>query len=265
MNKLLIVVSSILFLSSLANSFQTKLVSKATKVPMAKREISMKATTEKKPWELGRFFKTLVFYDALPVVPTIKKLFSGGSKASQSLKSLTKGFVLWSPTKKGILQFGPLDDVVMGGASKSDLAPGTEFDGKWTGFTTSANSGGFAGIRCKLLDPPLDATQCTGIEIKLTGDGQRYKFIARDDTDWNGIAWSYSFDTKANKPIKVQIPFQKLRPTRFAKTMPGITSFNKKTLRGIQLSLSKFEYDGGFNPLFTEGSFSLIVDEIKTY
>lgn len=225
---------------------------------------SSTAGKEKKPFEFGRFIKTLAFYDFIPIISSIQKVLSFKTKSSIQ-KSLTKGFTLWSPSKPDLLEFGPLDDVVMGGASKSDLIPGQRFDGNWTGFTTSANNGGFAGIRCKMLDPELDVSKCEGIELKLTGDGQRYKFIARDDTNWNGVAWSYSFDTKPKSSMKIQIPFKKLRPTRFAKTVPGGKPFNQKSLRGLQLSLSKFEYDGGFNPSFKEGKFELRLEEIKTY
>ena len=219
-------------------------------------------SNERRPWKFGRFFKTLAYYDALPVIPSIKKLFQPFKSAKGPI---TKGFILWSPTKQDLCEFGPLDDVVMGGASKSDLSPGQVFNGKWTGVTTSANNGGFAGIRCKMFDPALDVSSCEGIEFKVTGDGQRYKFIARDDTNWNGIAWSYSFDTKSNKLISIKIPFKKLRPTKFARTVPGNTLFNQASFRGLQFSLSKFEYDGGFNPNFKEGPFSLNIEEIKTY
>lgn len=262
---LMFVVSLVYYFQLSVNSLVTKSLS--TTNVSSKSAIKASAPSagkEKRPFEFGRFVNTLAFYDSLPIISSVKKIFSSKSKTSIQ-RSLTKGFTLWSTSKTDLLEFGPLDDVVMGGASKSDLIPGQRFDGNWTGFTTSANNGGFAGIRCKMLDPELDVSKCEGIELKLTGDGQRYKFIARDDTDWNGIAWSYSFDTKPKSSMKIQIPFKKLRPTRFAKTVPGGKLFNQKSLRGLQLSLSKFEYDGGFNPSFKEGKFELRVDEIKTY
>lgn len=64
---------------------------------------------------------------------------------------------------------------------------------------TTANNGGFAGIRTKTVTPGLDMSRCRGVVLRLTGDGQRYKFIARDSEEWNGIAWSYSFDTIKGK------------------------------------------------------------------
>jgi len=163
------------------------------------------------------------------------------------------------------VEWGALDDVVMGGVSKSNIDPKT-FTGYWTGFVTSANNGGFAGIRSKLFEPPRDCRSARGVILSLTGDGNRYKFIARDDVEWNGIAWSYSFDTQAGKQIQVKIPFEKLRPTRFARTDPTIgRPFNSENLTGLQMSLSKFEYDGALNPKFTEGSFALQLESIKLF
>ena len=49
---------------------------------------------------------------------------------------------MWSKEEKKV-EWGPLDDVVMGGVSKSDLSVGQTFEGKWTGFVTSENNGGF--------------------------------------------------------------------------------------------------------------------------
>lgn len=163
------------------------------------------------------------------------------------------------------LEWAPLDDVVMGGASESTINTGTEFEGKWRGFVTTENNGGFAGIRTKLVTPPLDCSECRGIQMKVKGDGQRYKFIARDDEEWNGIAWSLSFDTKADKWVDVKIPFTQLKPTKFAKTVVLSKGFDSKSLSAIQLTLSKFEYDGGLNPSFKEGPFELEVESITTF
>lgn len=145
------------------------------------------------------------------------------------------------------------------------MEAGAEFNGSWTGLVTSANNGGFAGIRSKLFNPKLDASESRGLVLKLKGDGNRYKFIARDDVEWNGIAWSTSFDTVANKFIEIKIPFSKLLPTRFARTVTGIPPFNSKFFTGMQLSLSKFEYDGGLNPKFQEGFFQLELESITLF
>jgi hypothetical protein len=210
-------------------------------------------------WELGRFLKTAAFYDAvLPRIPFFAKKLS-------SERNFIKDKIIWSNEKRNGIEWGPLDDVVMGGISRSNLEPGQSFDGNWTGIVTTENNGGFAGIRTKLFQTPYNLSTSTGLILNCLGDGKRYKFIARDDAEWNGIAWSYSFDTNAGKPIKVTIPFDKLLPTKFARSVNIGRKFDKSQLAGIQLSLSKFEYDGALNPKFAEGPFALKILSIEKY
>ncbi|KAJ1403704.1 NADH:ubiquinone oxidoreductase intermediate-associated protein 30 [Ochromonadaceae sp. CCMP2298] len=153
----------------------------------------------------------------------------------------------------------------MGGVSKSTLEPGAPFDGTWTGVVSTANNGGFAGIRTKLFKTPFDLSSCAGVVIRLRGDGQRYKLILRDDADWNGIAWSHSLLTRPNKTVEYKIPFALFKPTKFARVLANFRPFDQTQLTGFQLSLSKFEYDGGLNGEFREGGFQLNVESIGTY
>lgn len=218
------------------------------------------SSKERTNWEVGRFLKTANYYGALtPKLPFFDQL------SSIRVKFMPKD-VIWSKTKaQPGVEWGPLDDVVMGGASRSDLEPGQKFDGTWSGRTTTANNGGFSGIRTKLLKRPFDASACTGVELKLTGDGQRYKLMMRDDPDWNGVAWCYSFDTKKDKPVTVKVPFEKLKPTRFARVLKEYGKYDSSRITAVQLSLSKFEYDGDLNLKFNEGPFKVEVESIAVY
>ncbi|GMH55920.1 hypothetical protein TrRE_jg11167 [Triparma retinervis] len=160
-----------------------------------------------------------------------------------------------------VTSFGPLDDVVMGGSSSSSFdAKG----GKWEGNIVTQN-GGFAGIRS--LNFNLDASAYKGFVLKVRGGGgQRFKFITRDSGDWNGVAWTWEFDT-SSKPSAtvVRLPFSHARPTKFAKTVPGAV-LDKEKLTTIQFTLSKFAFDGDLNPKFNgDGPFSLNIDEVALY
>jgi hypothetical protein len=50
------------------------------------------------------------------------------------------------------------------------------------------NSGGFASVRSRNFEH-LDCGAYAGLELRLRGDGQRYKCIIRADTNWDGIAY----------------------------------------------------------------------------
>ena len=157
-----------------------------------------------------------------------------------------------------IEQFGPLDDVVMGGSSSSKFE-----NGKWSGSIVTAN-GGFCGIRSQAFK--LDATGYKGFELEVKGGGgQRVKFSTKDGSDWNGVAWIWEFDTKANAVTKVRLPFAKAIPTKFAKTVDGAV-LSLESLTSVQFTLSKFSLDGKLNPKFKgDGTFQIEILSIRLY
>lgn len=160
--------------------------------------------------------------------------------------------------------WGAVDDVVMGGVSQSGIQL-VDNTALFAGNVSTANSGGFASVRTRNFDTPLDLSDYEGIALRVKGDGKRYKFFIRTETQWDGIAYSYSFDTIANTWIDVRIPFDDLIPVFRAKTLQNSDRINTNQIRSFQLMLSKFEYDGALNPNFTPGGFALQVESIAAY
>jgi uncharacterized protein YbjT (DUF2867 family) len=160
--------------------------------------------------------------------------------------------------------WGALDDVVMGGVSSSNIQL-TANTAVFTGNVSTANSGGFASIRTKNFDPPVNLSGYTGVELRVKGDGQRYKLFLRSDTAWDGLGYSHSFDTVADTWTNIRVPFADLVPVFRAKTVKDAPPLNAGRISSFQLMLSKFEYDGALNPKFTPGVFSLAVESIKAY
>ncbi|MGL4881940.1 MAG: CIA30 family protein [Waterburya sp.] len=160
--------------------------------------------------------------------------------------------------------WGAIDDVVMGGVSQSNIRLA---DNKaiFTGIVSTDNNGGFASVRTRNFEPPIDLSDYAGIELKVIGDGKRYKFITRCEGQWDGIGYCYSFDTVDNLPTTIYIPFEELIPVFRAKTVSEASKFNASQVYSMQLMLSKFEYDGELNPKFEPGSFSLQVESITAY
>lgn len=180
--------------------------------------------------------------------------------------------------------WGSVDDVVMGGVSESQ-AIATPSGMVFSGVVSTANSGGFASIRTRSIDPPLDLRGIetgdvntasdtdraiasganTGIELRLIGDGNRYKFILRDRDSWDGIAHCYSFETQRDTPMTVRIPFADCVPTFRAKSVPDCPRIDGGTIAAFQFMLSKFEYDQRLNPSFQPGAFRLLIESIAAY
>lgn len=168
------------------------------------------------------------------------------------------------PTANLAAIWGAVDDVVMGGVSESNLRFGNAC-AVFAGNVSTANSGGFASVRNRNFSPPLDLSSYEGIQLRVKGDGQRYKFILRCEGKWDGVSYCYSFDTAPNTWLDIRIPFDELIPTFRAKTVNDAPGFDASRTYSIQLMLSKFEYDGNLNPRFVPGVFELQLESIQAY
>lgn len=160
--------------------------------------------------------------------------------------------------------WGAVDDVVMGGVSQSGIGL-RDNKAIFSGNVSTDNNGGFASVRTRNLEPPLDLSDYEGIELRVVGDGKRYKFILRCEGKWDGVGYSYSFDTIYDYPTTIRVPFKELIPVFRAKTVREANRLDSSKIYSMQLMLSKFEYDGELNPKFETGSFRLEVEYIKAY
>ena len=160
--------------------------------------------------------------------------------------------------------WGAIDDVVMGGVSQSQIRLANN-QAIFSGNVSTDNNGGFASIRTRNFEPPLDLSDYEGIELRVKGDGKRYKFITRCEGKWDGIGYCYSFDTVYNFPVTIRIPFKDLIPVFRAKTVTDADKLDSSKVYSMQLMLSKFEYDGALNPKFEAGAFGIEIEYIKAY
>ena len=193
-------------------------------------------TQEREPWDFFRFVQQSSKFVSLPKRPT---------KPIQ----VHPGDIIWLAAESSSLSsfsFAPLDDVVMGGISSSTF---DNSNGKWSGYVTDQNSGGFIGIRTTPFSKPLDMTSCKGIEFKLKGvENKQFKAVIRDSTDFNGICWTGLigggskwglWGGNGNSETSYKLAFdEKLVPALFAKTVPGQV-LKKDNIVGFQLVYSK--------------------------
>ena len=192
----------------------------------------------------------------------IKNLVQVAAKSLEPGKQLL--FDFRHPSEDLKETWGAVDDVVMGGVSESSIRL-IDRAALFTGIVSTANSGGFVSVRTRNFNPVMNLADYQGMEIRVKGDGQRYKFILRCESKWDGISYCYSFDTQKDSWIDVQIPFSALIPVFRAKTLTDAPPFDASQVYAVQLMLSKFEYDGGLNPNFQAGDFAMEVETIKAY
>ncbi|KAI9120401.1 hypothetical protein K1719_007434 [Acacia pycnantha] len=169
------------------------------------------------------------------------------------------------------LSWGALDDVVMGGVSESTFQidpSGGENGGPtgvFKGVVSTANNGGFTSIRNKNFSEPENLSAYDGLELRVKGDGRRYKLIVRTSSDWDTVGYTAGFDTAEGEWQSIQLPFPSLRPIFRARTVSDAPPFDPSNIISLQLMFSKFEYDGKLNPTFKEGPFELPVSSIRAY
>ena len=214
-------------------------------------------------WDFGRFFETLNYFDAIPIVSSLQTMFFGSPPPPPPQLQANLVFDFRSPTEQMRDLWGALDDVVMGGVSQSGtqlLPEGLAF----TGYVSTANSGGFASVRTRNFEPPLDLSAYSGIELRVKGDGQRYKFFLRDGAGWDTVAYAHSFDTTNGDWVTVQIPFAEMKAVQRARVVQR-APISPERIYSLQLMLSKFEYDRQLNPHFAAGPFQLVVESVKVY
>jgi len=214
---------------------------------------------------LVRLFQTLAFFEPFPFFRWLRRMFFNAPPPPQPPQPQANILFDFTQPNEALAQtWGALDDVVMGGVSASSfrLQDGTA---QFSGNVSTANSGGFASVRSRNFEPALDLSRYSGITLQIKGDGQRYKLLLRDETQWDSVAYAYSFDTTASEWMTIRIPFTQMVPVFRAKTQPNSRPLNTAQIRSIQLMLSKFEYDGALNPNFEPGEFRMDVQAIGVY
>ncbi|CAN0504448.1 unnamed protein product, partial [Laminaria digitata] len=106
-----------------------------------------------------------------------------------------------------------LDDVIMGGKSSSGWKAGVgggvlerqsgKTFGRWAGNLVT-DGGGFCGTVVKNM--PFDATGFDGIRIRVRGDGNRYKFRLKPDSELDATPerqYQAAFDTVDGQWVEV--------------------------------------------------------------
>ncbi len=215
-------------------------------------------------WDIGRFVQTLAYFEAIPVVSWVQKMFVGSTPLPPPQPQAGLLFEFTRAASEAFQLWGALDDVVMGGVSASALQQSPE-GARFAGYVSTENSGGFASVRTRNFEPPLDLSAYGGLELTVQGDGQRYKFLVRDGDSWDSVAFASGFDTIAGEWQTVRLPFSEMIPVFRAKTLNPAPTLKRDRIRSLQLMLSKFEYDGVLNPHFQPGAFQLLVQSIGVY
>lgn len=126
-----------------------------------------------------------------------------------------------------------VDDVVMGGQSSSAMLAGDKL-GAFAGEVSLARGGGFAAVRRS--NQLVDLSVCDAIEVRVRGDGKRYKLNLRTSDDPDGVVYQAAFDTQPGTWLTAQLLLVDFAP-RF-RGRPASGTLDSAHVSGLGLLIS---------------------------
>jgi monofunctional biosynthetic peptidoglycan transglycosylase len=159
----------------------------------------------------------------------------GGSPVSP-VRSPATGRVLvdFSDARAG--SWRPINDGVMGGLSTGALRLSEDGTGIFEGNVSFENGGGFASVRANL--GRLDLSAYEGIEIRVRGDGHRYRLRLHTHRGMDGIAYQADFHSGVGEWHEVALPFAAFSPTFRGRTPAGAPPLDPATVEQIGLMIA---------------------------
>ena len=144
----------------------------------------------------------------------------------------------------------PVDDVVMGGVSRSAFERASPGVARFHGEVSLENSGGFASVRTTPRDWNTGAA--AAFLLRVRGDGKTYKFTIRTSDRFDGIQYQQRFTAPAARWCDVRLPVDGFAPTFRGRRVPLAPSLDAAKVRALGLMLSDRQ----------AGKFELLVDRI---
>ena len=132
-----------------------------------------------------------------------------------------------------------IDDVVMGGVSKSNITINKDGNGVFSGHVSLDNNGGFSSVRHQFST--LNVSDYNKFVIRIKGDGKNYQFRVKSKLN-EYHSYKHEFSTNKSWQI-IEIPFDELKAT-FRGRLLDMDSFSNTILEeiGFLISNKKEEY-----------------------
>ena len=144
----------------------------------------------------------------------------------------------------------PVDDVVMGGVSRSAFGQAEPGIARFGGNVSLENFGGFASVRT----PPREwgTAGATAFVLRVRGDGKAYKFTIRTGDGFDGIQYQARFVVPAGEWTDVRLPVRDFVATFRGRKVPFAASLDPAKVRALGLMISDKQ----------AGPFELLLDRI---
>jgi monofunctional biosynthetic peptidoglycan transglycosylase len=149
--------------------------------------------------------------------------------------------------------WSPINDTVMGGVSTSTAEQASESTALFKGILSLENNGGFASIRCR--PQPFDLGNYHGVQIRVRGDGNKYRFRIRTDSDFDGPTYQCSFEATAETWSIHEFPFGDFFASSRGRPLDDHPPLDPAKIKSFGFLIADKQ----------EGAFSLEIDWIRAY
>ena len=161
-----------------------------------------------------------------------------------------------------------LNDTIMGGRSRAGCRlteNGLLLDGELV-----ETGGGFVSCRSPRLQPPLDLSPFSALQLRVEGEGRTLKLalgckdgaLGLTELIPGGLRWVVDVPTASTGITQATVPFADLRPTIRAKPVGFPLRFDPSGITRLQVLHSKFGDAGALNPGFRSGPIRILIQSI---
>jgi monofunctional biosynthetic peptidoglycan transglycosylase len=144
-----------------------------------------------------------------------------------------------------------VNDGVMGGLSRSQLLFSENNTAVFAGETSLANNGGFASVRSRPGAMPTAGT--SRIAVRVRGDGREYQLRIRTEDAFDGVAYRWTFKTRADEWMTIEASYSDFVPTFRGRILPDVPPIDPGAIRQFGFLIADKK----------EGPFRLEIDSIK--
>ncbi len=149
-----------------------------------------------------------------------------------------------------VAAWSAVDDVVMGGISRSGFDLSGPGIARFSGQVSLENGGGFASVRTAPRD--WDTAGARAFVLRVRGDGRTYKLTLRTGDGFDGIQYQARFAPPAGEWTEVRLPIASFVPTFRGRTLSGVAPLDPARVRALGLMVSDKQ----------AGPFELLLDRI---
>jgi NADH dehydrogenase [ubiquinone] 1 alpha subcomplex assembly factor 1 len=124
-----------------------------------------------------------------------------------------------------------INDAVMGGVSSGRVSITETKSALFQGEVSLENYGGFASMRTHPREFGLAG--CSGLILRVKGDGKNYRLRLRMDDAWEGIAYQAYFSTEQDTWITARLSFDAFIPVFRGRVIKDASELDVSRIRRI--------------------------------